>query len=160
MLVVPVLLAGLGVQRIDMVERGRDVHDAVDDDRRRLQRLLHFRLEDPGGVKLADIGGVDLLAREISGLIVIAVGMKKVVPVASRGVELILRYRGCGCPFRLRPGRRQTPRQAQHQRASKRASHFPTRHCSSLTWSRFDRFSAAPFGFHAIETARGLAICQ
>jgi hypothetical protein len=43
-------------------------------------------------VKLADIRCVDLFAWEISGLIVIAVGMKKVAIVASRCVELILRH--------------------------------------------------------------------
>ena len=60
-LVVPIFLARLGVERIDMVERRRDIHDPVDDDRRRLLGLLHLRLEDPGGVKLADIRRIDLL---------------------------------------------------------------------------------------------------
>jgi hypothetical protein len=61
-LVVPILLAGLGIERIDVVERRGDVHHAVDDDRRRLERLLHLGLEDPGGMKLADVRSVDLLA--------------------------------------------------------------------------------------------------
>ena len=98
-LVVPVFLAGLGVERVDVVEGRRDIHDAVDHDWRRLLRLLHFGLEDPGRMKLADIRCVDLLAREIAGLIVVAVGMKKVVLVASRGIQLILRDRGCRGPF-------------------------------------------------------------
>ena len=81
-LVVPVLLAGLGVERVDVIERRRHVHHAVDDDRRRLHRLLHLRLEDPGRMQLADVGGVDLLAREVAGLIVVAVGVQEVVGVA------------------------------------------------------------------------------
>ena len=92
MLVVPVLLAGLGVERIDVIERGRHVHDAVDDDRRRLQRLLHFRLENPGRMQLADIRGVDLLAGEVARLIVVAVGVQEVGAVAGRRAELLLRH--------------------------------------------------------------------
>ena len=79
-----------------MVERGGDVHHPVDDDRRRLERLLHLGLEDPGRAQLADIRCVDLLARVVAGLIVIAVGMQEILFVASGGVELILRNKGSG----------------------------------------------------------------
>ena len=124
-LVVPILLARLGVERVDVVERRRDIHDAVDDDRRRLHGFLHFRLEDPGGVELANVGRVDLLAREIPGLIVIAVGLQEVVFVLSSGVELLLSYgrgrRPLGLSLRQGP-----PGEAQSQRANQRASHFPT----------------------------------
>ena len=78
MLVVPIFLAGLGVERVDVVERRGDVHHAVDHDRRRLHRLLHLGLEDPGGMKLADIRRVDLLAGKIPGLIVVAVGVQEI----------------------------------------------------------------------------------
>ena len=98
-LVVPELFAGLGVEGIDVIERRGDVHHAVDDDRRRLQRLFHFSLENPCGTKLADIGLVDLFFRVEAGLLVIAVGMKKVFSVARRGAELILRHRWNRCVF-------------------------------------------------------------
>ena len=47
-LVMPDFLAGARIQRIDVVERGGDVHHAIDDDRRGFQRFLHIGLEDPG----------------------------------------------------------------------------------------------------------------
>ena len=50
-LVFPQLFAGLGVERIDVVERGGDVHHAVDDDRRGLHQFAHIGLEDPGDVQ-------------------------------------------------------------------------------------------------------------
>ena len=95
MLVVPILLAGLGVQRVDVVERRCDVHYAVDDDRRRFLRFLHLGLEDPGGMQLANIGSIDLLARIEAGLIVVPVGVKEVRVVFGSGVELVLR--DCSC---------------------------------------------------------------
>ena len=103
MLVVPVLLARFGIERIDMVEGGRHIHDAVGDDRRCRKYFLHLGLEDPSSAELAHIPCVDLIAHKISGLIVVAVGMKKVVRVAGRGVELVLRHRCCGRRFGLRP---------------------------------------------------------
>ena len=111
-LVVPIFLARLGVDRIDVVERRGDVHHAVDDDRRRLHRFLHFGLEDPGGVKLADVGCVDLLAREIAGLIVIAVGVKEVVRITGCGVKLFLRDRSGGRPRVCAPCRAGCPGKA------------------------------------------------
>ena len=125
--VVPKLLAGLGIERIDVVESSRHIHDAIGNDRRCGKHVLHLGLENPGGMEFSHIRRVDLLAREISGLIVVAVGMKKVAFVASRGVKLILRHRRCGGCFRLRP-RHARPDHAQHYRASQTAGQFPTRH--------------------------------
>ena len=105
MLVVPILLACLGIERIDVVEGSGHIHDAIGNDRRCRKHFLHLGLENPGGVQLVHIRRVDLLAREISGLSVVAVGMKKVVHVAGRGVKLILRHGRCRGRFRLRPRR-------------------------------------------------------
>ena len=102
-LVVPVLLAGLGVDGINVIKRRRDVHHAVDHDRRRLERFLQFRLEDPGRMKLVHIRRVDLLAGKIARLIVIAIGMKKVFVVSGGAVELLLRHHRC---WRFRDDRR------------------------------------------------------
>ena len=92
-LVVPVLLAGLGVERVDVIEGRGDVHDAVDDDRSRLQRLLHLRLEDPSRMQLADVRRVDLLAGEVARLVVVAVGVQEVVRVVRSRAQLLLRDR-------------------------------------------------------------------
>ena len=56
-----------------MVERGREEHDAVDDDRRGFHRLQHRGLEDECGLQLADIAGVDLAAGVEPRLLVAAV---------------------------------------------------------------------------------------
>ena len=103
MLVVPVFFAGLGIECIDVVESCGHIHDAAGNDRRCCQHFLDVGLENPGGAKLAYIRRVDLLAREISGLFVVAVGMKKVGLVASCRVKLILRHRHRGSRLRLRP---------------------------------------------------------
>ena len=59
-LVMPHLLAGLGVERIDVVERGGDVHHAVDDDRRGLHRFHDLGLEYPGRVQTRHVAAIDL----------------------------------------------------------------------------------------------------
>ena len=66
-LVVPVFLARRRVDRVDVIERRRQEHDAVDDDRRGLHRLQHRGLEDERGRQLADVVGVDLGGRGNSG---------------------------------------------------------------------------------------------
>ena len=68
MLVVPVLLARFGIERINVVEGGGHIHDAVGNDRRCRKYFLHLGLKDPGCAKLGHIPCVDLIAREISGL--------------------------------------------------------------------------------------------
>ena len=93
---VPDFGAGLGVERVDVAVRGGDVHHAVDDDRRRLERFLDLRLEDPGRMQAADVAAVDLGVRVEAGLLVIAVGMKEVRAVVGRVVELALRDRRHG----------------------------------------------------------------
>ena len=62
-LVVPELLARRRVDRVDVVERRRQEHDAVDDDRRGFHRLEHRGLEHERGLQLADVAGVDLRCR-------------------------------------------------------------------------------------------------
>ena len=73
---VPDLLAGLGVERVDVAERRGDIHHAVDDDRRRLERLLDLGGEDPGRMQMRDIAAVDLVVRIEAGLLVVAVGVR------------------------------------------------------------------------------------
>ena len=94
---VPDLLAGLGVERVDVTERRGCVHDPVDDDRRGLQQLLDFGGEDPRRMEMRDVLTVDLIVWIEPGLLVIAVGREEVRTVLRRAVELLLRdrrYRG------------------------------------------------------------------
>ncbi len=90
MLVVPDLLAGLGVQRVDVIERRGGVHDAVDHDGRGLHGFHHFGLENPRGPKLLNVGNVDLAIGVIARLLVIAVGVQEVIAVAGGKVEHVL----------------------------------------------------------------------
>ena len=93
-LVFPHLLAGLRVQRVDVVEGRGDVHHAVDHDRRGLERVDDVGLENPRRPQVVHVGRGDLPRRMKTRLPVVAVGLKKVGGVASRLVEQILRDRG------------------------------------------------------------------
>ena len=62
-LVVPVHLAGLRIERVDVIEGRGDIHHPVDHDRRSLQRLADIGLENPGNVQSLDVGAIDLLGR-------------------------------------------------------------------------------------------------
>ena len=102
-LVVPELLAGHRVDRIHVIERRGEEHHAVDDDRGRLHRFEHCRLEHVHRSQLPDIAGGDLAARVIARLLVAAVGMDPVLRVGAGGVEHRLRdgrrslgHRSCG----------------------------------------------------------------
>ncbi len=90
---VPDLLAGLGVERIDVAVGGGDVHDAVNNDRRRLQRLFDFGGEDPGRMQMPHVAAVDLRVRIETRLLVIGVGVEEVFPVLVGVSELLLRDR-------------------------------------------------------------------
>ena len=89
-LVMPNLRSGLGVERVNVAERRGDVHDAVDDDRRRLERLFDLGGEDPGRMQMRDVAAVDLRVRIETRLIVVGVGVKEVHPVFGRVVQLLL----------------------------------------------------------------------
>ena len=89
-LVVPALLAGHRVYGIHVAERGGQVHDAVDYDRRRLHGLHHLGLEDEGRPELAHVGGVDLGGGVVPRLLVIPVGVEPVAGVAPRAVQHVL----------------------------------------------------------------------
>ena len=80
----PELPAGAGVEREHMIEGDRHVHDAVDDDGRRLEALAHVELEDPGRPQIADIVAIDLRVGIVAGLLVIAVGVQEIVAAAGR----------------------------------------------------------------------------
>src|SRR5262249_15750247 len=98
------------------------------------------RLKNPNSSELANIPCVDLIAQKISGLIVVAVGMKKVVLVAGRGAELLLRLSRCGRGFHLRP-RRARLGHADCQHDHQTAGQFPTRHLESISHFMQDQLS-------------------
>ena len=89
-IIVPELHAGLGVERVDMAERRRHIHDAIDDDRRSLQRFLDVGLEDPGDVQVLHVVAVDLFGRIKARLGIVAVGQQKIAGALVGLVELIL----------------------------------------------------------------------
>src|ERR1035437_3811999 len=62
-IIVPELYARFGVKRINMAERRRHIHDAIDDNRRSLKRFLDVRLEDPGDVQILHVVAPDLPGR-------------------------------------------------------------------------------------------------
>ena len=93
MLVVPELLAGLGIDRIDVAERSRDEHHAIDDDRRGLQGLAHVRLKHPRNVELVHVACVDLLGGMEALLVVIAIRMQEIGAVARRLIKHCLANR-------------------------------------------------------------------
>ena len=86
----PELPAGAGVEREHMIEGDRHVHDAVDDDGRRLEALAHVELEDPGRPQIADIVAIDLRVGIVAGLLVIAVGVQEIVAAAGGAIEQVL----------------------------------------------------------------------
>ena len=92
-LVVPVLFAGRRVDRVHVIERRCQEHDAVDHDRRGLHRFEHGGLEHVGRLHLRHVAGVDLAAGVVSRLIVAAVRMNPVLGVGSGAVEHRLRDR-------------------------------------------------------------------
>ena len=90
---VPDLLTRLGVERVHVAVGRGDVHDAVNNDRGRLKRLLHLCREDPGRMQMPNVAAVDLRVRVETSLLVIAVGMKKIRPILVGVGELLLRDR-------------------------------------------------------------------
>ena len=90
MLVVPQFGAGLGVERIDVAERRRHEHDAVDDDRRRLHRFLDFGLEHPGWMQPPDVDGIDLGVGIVAVLLIIAVGVQEIFGVTGGRIKQAL----------------------------------------------------------------------
>ena len=104
-LVFPHLLARLGVERIDVVERGRDIHHAVDDDRRSLHRIENVGLEYPGDMQALDVARGDLLGGMEARLRVVSIGLQEIGAVVGRLVEQVLRdagrrWRLASCPSR------------------------------------------------------------
>ena len=86
-LVVPVHLAGLRIERVDVIEGCGDIHHPVDDERRGLQRLADIGLENPGNVQSLDVGTIDLLGRIEALLFVVAIGGEKISAVVGSAVE-------------------------------------------------------------------------
>ena len=121
--VVPQFLAGSGVERVDVAERGGDVHDPVHYDGRGLHRLLHLGLENPGRPQSCNIAGRNLLVRIVALLGVVAVGVQEVLAVSRGLAEHVLGHRGDG--NRGRGGRSSTLRDflgrpGAHDRKGKR----------------------------------------
>ena len=92
-LVVPEFLAGRRVDGVDVIERGRQKHHAVVDDRRGLHRLQHRGLEHKRGLEPGDVLGVELLALVVPGLLVAAIRMQPVLAVLAGSIEHRLRDR-------------------------------------------------------------------
>ena len=86
--VFPKLLAGLGVERDHVAPRRAGVHDAIDDERRRLEAARRARLDVvvPSEAELADVAGVDLRQRAVA-LLVIGPTDREPVPGLFVGVE-------------------------------------------------------------------------
>src|SRR5207244_3765488 len=67
----PQNLAGFGIEREDVVVAGDDIHDAVLDERRRLERVLAGKAgalepRHPSALELLSVARVDLLQRRIT----------------------------------------------------------------------------------------------
>ena len=90
--VVPKLLTGHGIQRIDMVVGGCHVHDAVHHDGRCFHRLTHFGLECEDGLELFDVTRVDLLAGVKARLGIVTVGVQPVSGLIASAIQLGLCY--------------------------------------------------------------------
>src|SRR5690348_13467199 len=65
-LVDPEHAAGSGIERHDVVWRLHHIHDAVDDERRRLHALRRLRLEDPFQFQVSGIGRRDLIEQAVA----------------------------------------------------------------------------------------------
>ena len=81
--------ARLGVERHDVVGRLREVHNAVDDQRRRLEFLQRLGLEDPLQLKILDVCGVDLFEGAVA-LAGVAAGVGQPVLWLVGGMEQAL----------------------------------------------------------------------
>ncbi len=150
-LVVPELLASDRIDRINVVVRGRQVHHAVDDDRRGLHRLDDFGLEHERGPQVLDVAGVDLVAAVMAQLRVVAVGVQPVRRLLAGVVELRLRYRHGlrsarhRCPLlprRLLGGRR-SHCHCERDADGKCPQSDGLFHSSSASW--FEARASAPF---------------
>jgi hypothetical protein len=135
MLVVPQLFPGLGIERIDVIERGRDVHHAVDHDRGGLQRFLDLGLEDPGCVQLLHVRGIDLAVRIEALLGIVAVGVQKVVAVGGRLLEHAGRGRRCRRGRRSLCSSHATPEANQCERSNDHQRVFMGRHLNSSLYA-------------------------
>ncbi len=93
--VAPQLRSGLGVKRPHPAIPAGHVHDAVDDERRRLERIgrgtrVHSHraaLEHPRGLQILDVRGVDLIEQAVALPVVGAVVGEPVVGLRFAGLE-------------------------------------------------------------------------
>ena len=67
----PQLLAGLGIHGVDDAPRGRRIHDAIDDERRRLETAIGGRFKRPRQPELGGVGVGDLIERAEALLVVV-----------------------------------------------------------------------------------------
>ena len=89
-LVVPELRAGLAIDRIGMVPGRRQVHDAVDDQRRAFEAVEHARLKGPDRDQSSDVLGVDLLEGTVAVGVVGAAVHQPVGVIGARLQEVAL----------------------------------------------------------------------
>ena len=93
-LVDPEDAAGLRVERDHVVRPLREVHDAVDDERRRLPRSEHLVLENPLQLEVLDVGRRDLRQRAVALAGVVA-GVGQPVLRLVRGAQKPVRRHLC-----------------------------------------------------------------
>ena len=86
-LVVPEFAPGHRVDRVDVVERGREEHHAVHHQRRGFHRLEHRGLERELDLELVHVAHADLRRGIVAGLLVIAVWVQMIQGVAGGAIE-------------------------------------------------------------------------
>ena len=89
LLVVPELGAGLAIDGVGMVPGRRQVHDAVDDQRRALEAVEHSRLEGPDRNQSGDVLGVDLLQRTVA-MSVVGAAVHQPVAIVGPGLQEVV----------------------------------------------------------------------
>ena len=138
--VAPDLASGRGVEGVDAVPGGGEVHDAVRHERRALQAVLHHAgLERPGRLQAVHVAGVDLVERAVAhrtvGAAVDEPVLRLVVGVAQAVQRDLTERRGPGNQQqrRARGGQRRASRYGADDRHVLSSSHVPRRPRGSLT---------------------------
>ena len=132
------------VQRLDVVARLHQEHDAVVDERRGLLQALGHGPR-PGETQAAHVGRVDLVERAVAPVVV---GAPPHRPVARRRVdEHLLGHRRVVVDGGLRRGDRSREQKARRDQSGKGSRELSHRSWSSRQWAacRIGRASNAPW---------------
>src|ERR1700719_4543481 len=89
----PQLFAGFRINRKQMVVRGGQIHYAVIDDRRALDRFGEIDLKSPGELQILDRVRVDPIGEVVACLRIVAVRDEKISAVLRGGVQALLAQR-------------------------------------------------------------------